>query len=761
MRKTAIVAVVMLMSVTVQAAEFDQQRALEFIRACRIAPDTQMDLRYVYLLSEVFNTVEKPFDAAPYQSHTRSLQNPDGGFGFWTKDVSTVGATFQALTVLEHAKAKPRDTQACIKYLKSSLDQASKAVQTYNDLQIHRDIHACLISLAMLGQELDDPEKYIKIFEQDSQAWGIYYRISAAKALGYTLPERERLIDRLDTLATEQFLTDVWWDEDQVCALEAMVLLGGQFTQRHWISVESGRVVWGPREDNRFDELVAVRNKVRKAKALDLKTPWLEEWLEKSTSFKLEPVGTFAETPGTEAHYGALLAAYRSMRDRGGLPPAPELFEKWKDKQHEDGFYEFSHEDVSPWFTEIDQIAVRAENTSEALIAFKLAGKKPKNTKTLLAWLNDVLRTRRDELRSDQLLCVLECFEILGARPEDPTALAEYFANRFKNDLPTVIRASSIIGVKPEFDNAGEKLSLLPDRVRTLDIPMELSVLAETFEALDLIGEDYAGTDYFLNLLGQLQNPDGGVRRPDSLHSNIYDTIAALRLAQILPRLEKRYQASRNGELSIQAKKADQQVKIDGNLSEWDSASRISFEEQSDRPAADRNKTTAMAMWDKNYLYLAFQVADTNLQAQAHGGHTVYRDDGVEFLIDPGFHRTRTYLPDDICVHVNLHGAVQDDRGTPQGTWDDSWDSTIRSAFRLDGTLNDDSDVDTGYTAEVALPWSDLGGSRPRPGARFGITLCVNDRDQEQAGYRYSDWANIPKFHVPRDWGQMELVAAP
>ena len=49
-----------------------------------------------------------------------------------------------------------------------------------------------------------------------------------------------------------------------------------------------------------------------------------------------------------------------------------------------------------------------------------------------------------------------------------------------------------------------------------------------------------ANTKYFVGRLGELQNPDGGVPKPDSLHSNIFDTMAALRMAKLLPRLASR-----------------------------------------------------------------------------------------------------------------------------------------------------------------------------------------------------------------------------
>ena len=163
-------------------------------------------------------------------------------------------------------------------------------------------------------------------------------------------------------------------------------------------------------------------------------------------------------------------------------------------------------------------------------------------------------------------------------------------------------------------------------------------------------------------------------------------------------------------------------------------------------------------MWDNQHLYLAFRVRDTNLQAKVKTQDgKVWEDDGIEFLIDPNLDRTRTYLPDDICVHINLLGAVNDDRGRWSGPPDYSWNGKVRSAFVLKGTLNDNSDEDTGYTAEIALPWSEIGAKPGKVPKQIGINFCVNDRDEKADGYRYSDWAESRRFHVPRNWGIAEF----
>ena len=125
-----------------------------------------------------------------------------------------------------------------------------------------------------------------------------------------------------------------------------------------------------------------------------------------------------------------------------------------------------------------------------------------------------------------------------GARPQDSAELGRYFSERFSEDPISTIKALKMLGLKPELKHGVERLRVLLDCVRTSDIPTEISILAQTFEALVAMGADYAEVEYFRELIGRLQNPDGGVRKPDSAQSNIYDTIAALRMAELLPALQ-------------------------------------------------------------------------------------------------------------------------------------------------------------------------------------------------------------------------------
>src|SRR6516162_2321611 len=104
----------------------------------------------------------------------------------------------------------------------------------------------------------------------------------------------------------------------------------------------------------------------------------------------------------------------------------------------------------------------------------------------------------------------------------------------------------------------------------------------------------------------------------------------------------------------IRAFKTDTPIPLDGDLAKWREAKTVTFE---GKPLAGHPRhATVYPLWDKKNLYLAFDVHSSKLQASVreHDGDKLWEDDGVEFLIDPQFERTKEFLPDDFSYHINI-----------------------------------------------------------------------------------------------------------
>ena len=190
----------------------------------------------------------------------------------------------------------------------------------------------------------------------------------------------------------------------------------------------------------------------------------------------------------------------------------------------------------------------------------------------------------------------------------------------------------------------------------------------------------------------------------------------------------------------ITAYRASEPLTIDGRLDEraWQLAPRSPrfVDLISGRPTI--HDTRAAVLWDDTHLYVGFWVEepfvaaklterdsliwtendvelfiagqDAYYEFEINALGTLYEalfvwDDAYEtggFAGDPQFARDA-----DGAKPWNGVGFTTHPRGTRLGLF--KWDLPgLRAAAHVDGTINEDSDRDRGWTAEIAIPWSGL-----------------------------------------------------
>jgi hypothetical protein len=179
---------------------------------------------------------------------------------------------------------------------------------------------------------------------------------------------------------------------------------------------------------------------------------------------------------------------------------------------------------------------------------------------------------------------------------------------------------------------------------------------------------------------------------------------------------------------------------IDGALNEacWKNATRSSAFKDLIHGTAARYDTRVAVLWDDQYLYVAYWVQEPNLQASlTERDAPIYRDNDVELFIagrdayyefeintfgtiyevffiweeafeksgystQPEFDRSRDKVRPFHGVGYKPHP-----RGPRIGYW--NWDlAGLKSAVQFQGTLNDSTDIDQGWTVELALPWQSM-----------------------------------------------------
>ncbi|MDX2153783.1 MAG: carbohydrate-binding family 9-like protein [Bryobacteraceae bacterium] len=216
--------------------------------------------------------------------------------------------------------------------------------------------------------------------------------------------------------------------------------------------------------------------------------------------------------------------------------------------------------------------------------------------------------------------------------------------------------------------------------------------------------------------------------------------------------------------------------------------------------------TRAAALWDDEALYVKFWVEEPFVEArQTERDSLVFLENDVEVFIDGGdcyyefeinaagtvyevffiWHDAYAKF-DHVDFDVRRRRALTFGgdydrtgahfwRGThPRGLrWAFlDWDFPgMRWSVRVDGTLNDASDIDRGWTAQVVFPWSGmrpLANGRslpPRPGDRWRIffgrfqKLVLSGIEVQP----HPAWAwsahGVYDTHQPEKWTEVEFVA--
>lgn len=191
---------------------------------------------------------------------------------------------------------------------------------------------------------------------------------------------------------------------------------------------------------------------------------------------------------------------------------------------------------------------------------------------------------------------------------------------------------------------------------------------------------------------------------------------------------------------------------IDGKLDEqmWQTTQRSrSFVDLIHGTPTHLDTRTAVR-WDDNYLYVAYWLEEPNVQATlTQRDAPIYQDNDAELFIAgrDGYYEFeinaygtiyevlffweeayKRHRYDTVAMLDRAHplarpfngvGFRSHPRGKRIGFW--NWDYPgLKKAVHVDGTINDNSDKDRGWTVELALPWSGLeilarGGSRALP----------------------------------------------
>ena len=214
---------------------------------------------------------------------------------------------------------------------------------------------------------------------------------------------------------------------------------------------------------------------------------------------------------------------------------------------------------------------------------------------------------------------------------------------------------------------------------------------------------------------------------------------------------------------------------VDGDLGKafWRGAAWSSdfVDIEGDLRPAPRLRTRMKMVWDDEALYVGVEMEEPHVWGMlTERDSVIFHDNDIEVFFNPSNDRLCYYE-----FEMNALNTVWD-LFLPRpyrdgGEADNSWDiEGLRTAARVEGTINDPSDVDRGWSAEMVFPWRAFGrhpggGGAPRAGAWWKMNLSRVEWDVEWEGGSYRkipgrrehNWSWSPMgmidMHLPERWG--------
>jgi hypothetical protein len=191
-------------------------------------------------------------------------------------------------------------------------------------------------------------------------------------------------------------------------------------------------------------------------------------------------------------------------------------------------------------------------------------------------------------------------------------------------------------------------------------------------------------------------------------------------------------------------------------------------------------QTNIKMLWDDTCLYIAARIMDPHVWASVKKhDEIVFMDNDVELFINPN-NTTHQYFE----IECNAINTIFDlylnkpyrNQGNPMSNWDAKG---MRSAIKIQGTLNDPSDTDKGWTMEMAIPFKAISvGNRtqaPKEGTLWRINFSRVEWDAKAVNGRYEkvkddkgrnlpehNWVWSPQgvvnMHLPERWGYLQFT---
>ena len=230
------------------------------------------------------------------------------------------------------------------------------------------------------------------------------------------------------------------------------------------------------------------------------------------------------------------------------------------------------------------------------------------------------------------------------------------------------------------------------------------------------------------------------------------------------------------------ATRAARPITVDGKLDDpaWAEAAWTDdfVDIEGSKKPNPRFRTRVKMLWDDQFFYVAADMVEPHVWATiTQHDAVIFHDNDFEVFIDPdGDHHEYFEL------EINAQDAEWD-LFLPKpyrdgGSADNGWEIPgLKAKAHVDGTLNDPTDTDRGWSVELAIPWASMAekartATPPRDGDQWRVNFSRVEWEHTLDGKTYqkvpkrpeANWVWSPQgtinMHRPERWGYVQFSSA-
>jgi hypothetical protein len=221
-------------------------------------------------------------------------------------------------------------------------------------------------------------------------------------------------------------------------------------------------------------------------------------------------------------------------------------------------------------------------------------------------------------------------------------------------------------------------------------------------------------------------------------------------------------------------------VKIDGKLDDeaWKNApwTEDFVDIEGDLKPKPRLRTRVKLLWDDEFFYVAAELEEPHVWATLtkHDSYIFVENNNFEVFIDPNGDNHEYYEFEINALNTGWDlflGKPYRDGGPAMDSWEIPG---LKTAVHVQGTLNDPSDTDKGWTVEMAFPWKVLKDAAhrqtpPKEGDQWRVNFSrvewlhevVDGKYRKVKGKKEDNWVWSPQhiidMHRPETWGYVQF----